>query len=224
MGKGVAVEVDRDLFVSAVKSAESSGPLPNISALTNKVAEIYNSTADEKINAGIARLRITSWNLEIVTKAGKRGRPADPNKAPRVVKVPKEKAVVEEYVPNPDSALSAHGFVPRVDRVETEAALSAAVYGWTGKSVIAPVGRCPVKLTGTSETEVNTWIDAVMTAGMNNSVHYSPAALRYFSRQVYEYGTLEYQMVCDNIQNHLMGLVAAQRGDEEVVEEFAEEK
>lgn len=71
-----AITVDRDLFAKAVQEAEANGPLANLGALHNKIADLYNLSAGTlpTITFSIANLRIQEYGLTVQTKAGKRGR------------------------------------------------------------------------------------------------------------------------------------------------------
>lgn len=62
-----------------------------------------------------------------------------------------------------------------------------------------PAGECPAKLTGTDKESVATWIEKVMDAGHNKSLHYSLVALKYFVRNFYEFKSPEWRTVVAHI-------------------------
>jgi hypothetical protein len=71
--------VDETLLRKAIAEAEKGGPLANLSGLNQKVADIYNKIPKsdpkyENINGPMAGSRIKAFNIDIKTKAGKKGR------------------------------------------------------------------------------------------------------------------------------------------------------
>ena len=70
----VAIPVDRERLVSAIRQAESGGPLANQGILWKKVAEIYNRGAERDITFSVVALRVRDWKIEVKTKPGKKGR------------------------------------------------------------------------------------------------------------------------------------------------------
>lgn len=70
----VAIPVDRERLVSAIRQVESGGPLVNQGVLWKKVAEIYNRGAERDITFSVVALRVRDWKIEVKTKPGKKGR------------------------------------------------------------------------------------------------------------------------------------------------------
>jgi|TARA_Y100000310_G_scaffold238245_1_gene241602 hypothetical protein len=71
-----SIPVNRNELEQAVLEAEKSGPLVNLSAFYGAVATLYNGSkhaTDMEITASIAMARIRSWDINVLTKAGKKG-------------------------------------------------------------------------------------------------------------------------------------------------------
>jgi hypothetical protein len=74
-----ALVVDKNLFIVSIKEAEKDGPLPNQSAVQQKVSEIYNAKKDasfKAISPSVVYLRIKEFGVTLVTPKGKKGRAA----------------------------------------------------------------------------------------------------------------------------------------------------
>lgn len=70
-------EVDKDLLQQALNQAENGRALKNLDTLWKKAVKIYNKSGPpEEITFSVVSLRAKQWNLEHITKAGKRGRAA----------------------------------------------------------------------------------------------------------------------------------------------------
>lgn len=65
------------------------------------------------------------------------------------------------------------------------------------KVVVIPAGKCPIKLTSTSEESVLAWAQSVLDHGRKCLRTYATSALRYWVRDYYEIGTPEYRAVCE---------------------------
>lgn len=89
-----SIEVNREALEAAVEKAERHGPLKNLSALHQKVAEIYNQDNDE-ISSAVVGLRIVDWDLDIKTQKGRRGR-APSNGVQVFKKRPKKQKLEQE--------------------------------------------------------------------------------------------------------------------------------
>ena len=83
---------------------------------------------------------------------------------------------------------------------ELEANQFAQGFGGQGMIVTTPAGACPVKLKDTHHETVGDWCAKVVDAGQQNGKTYAPSALRYFVREFFEYGTHEYAVCCENIE------------------------
>ena len=71
----VAFEVDKEKLEAAVKQVESNGPLGSRKVLDSAVAEAYNaSNPPREITAAVVSLRLSAWNISLVTPLSKRGR------------------------------------------------------------------------------------------------------------------------------------------------------
>ena len=72
---------------------------------------------------------------------------------------------------------------------------------YPGVSQFAPYNKQPPRLKGVSREDVLAWIPKVMEWGHEQQVELLPSALRYIVRGVYEYGSVEYQEVCNRLND-----------------------
>jgi len=91
------------------------------------------------------------------------------------------------------------------DPIENEGAYSAAKCNCGNMIVLTPSGVCPVKLRGTSQVEVQDWVDQVIVRGHNDRIHYSTSALRYWLREFFEIDSKEYMEAASEIRNLTIG-------------------
>ena len=70
----VAIPVDRERLVNAIRQIEAGGPLKNQGVLWKKAAEFYNRGADRPITFSVVALRVREWKIEVKTQPGKKGR------------------------------------------------------------------------------------------------------------------------------------------------------
>ncbi len=66
----------------------------------------------------------------------------------------------------------------------------------------APAGSCPVKLTGTSESEVLEWTEAILSIGKQDDAIYSTGALKYYAQKFYRFETEEYKIISNIINEN----------------------
>lgn len=72
-------EVCRNTVVKSIAEVEKNGPLGNRNELYQAVAKLYNRDkplALKEISHSVIGLRVTTWNLEVKTPFGKKGRQA----------------------------------------------------------------------------------------------------------------------------------------------------
>jgi hypothetical protein len=94
-----AMNVDRSLLEASIKDAERDGPLPNLSELWKRACSFYNeqmatlakepntpSSIVQFITPSVVLLRQKSWNIPILTVAGKKGRPSNKSNLPTTKK------------------------------------------------------------------------------------------------------------------------------------------
>lgn len=167
------ISIDKAKFEQAVRQAEANGPLPNISALTVAVAEIYNAMdGAAAIQPQVVGLRLKEFGLEIKTKKGKRGRSPGGTNRPREEREPRQEQCPQE----PKKRRPRQE--PKDD--DERPVFSRRLVVWT------PAGKCPVKLSGTSKQEVREWAEAVIEAGFRQNKNYTHNAIKYFVRHFYE--------------------------------------
>jgi hypothetical protein len=65
-----------------------------------------------------------------------------------------------------------------------------------------PAGKCPFKLTGTSENEVLEWAESILSSGKQKEAFYNTAALNYYAQQFYRFGTEEYKIISNIINEN----------------------
>ena len=65
--------------------------------------------------------------------------------------------------------------------------------------IITPAGECPHKLKSTDPEDVSQWIEAVQSHAESNRQYLKPEAFVYFSRQFFDIGTDEYDLVKEHI-------------------------
>lgn len=68
--------------------------------------------------------------------------------------------------------------------------------------VHAPAGPCPVKLIGISEQEVLDWSENILSIGKQKNILYNNAALKYYAQQFYKFGTEEYKIISNIINDN----------------------
>lgn len=61
--------------------------------------------------------------------------------------------------------------------------------------VYAPAGKCPVKLTGTSQEQVLGWANAVKEVGFDKKEYYTVTALKYYARYFFDVFSDDYLIV-----------------------------
>lgn len=67
--------------------------------------------------------------------------------------------------------------------------------------IITPAGDCPHRLKSTDPEDVNQWIEAVQSHAESNQQYLKPEAFVYFSRQFFDIGTDEYDLVKEHIHS-----------------------
>lgn len=68
--------------------------------------------------------------------------------------------------------------------VEQEGKEWAQALGWSGRVVIAPAGKCPVKLKQVTRAGVKNWFERMLDHCYGEGAMYSPAAFRYYASVV----------------------------------------
>jgi len=116
---------------------------------------------------------------------------------------------------NATECICGHQFTPKVKKTivtrqndrfvapcksELEASQFAQSFGGHELIVTTPSGECSVRLNATDYETVSEWCDRVVAVGQQCNRIYAPSALRYFVRDFFPYGTREYTMCCENIE------------------------
>lgn len=68
-------------------------------------------------------------------------------------------------------------------------------------TVIAPAGKCPFVLAGTSYEEVMGWAQAVRGRGFDKSEYYTVSALKYYARYFFDIFSDDYLIVEGHLEN-----------------------
>lgn len=209
------LSVDREKLRQAVEQAESKGPLKNISALCQKVAEIYNSgDVPEDLNPQVVGLRLKEFNFDLKTKKGRRGRKpgVSPGKEETALRAstPRSTAIARQAsegkqspaVTNRGGDDEINAFMPsdkpRMPRVEVSDGEDRPNYSRM-LVVHTPAGACPVKLKGTNKQDVREWAEAVVQAGYKNNRNYSLDAIKYFVRHFYDMFSEDWKVVVGHL-------------------------
>jgi len=107
---------------------------------------------------------------------------------------PRKERVSEEPVPEKPKAVLAP------DEIDKWVAVSATAFGHTRNLIVAPAGRCPVKL----GENVEEWVELVVEDGLNLGKLYTVPALTYFVRQFHPYQSGEYVVCRERIRGYVL--------------------
>jgi len=83
----------------------------------------------------------------------------------------------------------------RPSEIEIEASNSKQMCGCSCLLILAPAGKCPVRLQSTDPDHVADWAKNVLSAGHQEGKHFAPSAIRYFARTFYDIGSPDYNEV-----------------------------
>jgi hypothetical protein len=86
--------------------------------------------------------------------------------------------------------------------IDVEGARYAKLCGCGCRVIIGPAGVCP-KLTHTDEASVHNWAAKTLDSGHVESLHYSPAALRYYLATQFDRRSEEYKETLRHLDNWL---------------------
>lgn len=89
--------------------------------------------------------------------------------------------------------------------------------------VFTPGGRCPHNLKSVDREAVIEWANAVIEAGMSQSLKYTTEAIKYWVRHYFDYGSDEHVLVC-RILTEEFGTTPAEQLDAEFKKPNSKEK
>jgi len=108
-----------------------------------------------------------------------------------------EQAVGAQVVRVGDKPLPAN---PRAVKGKPVGAGKVIPVALAGAAIIAPAGKCPVKLTGTDFDTVRQWAGAIVAHYAGNGQKIAQSGVEYFVREFYPYGTPRHQAVIAFLQ------------------------
>jgi len=162
--------VDKDLFLTTIVKVEDRNTFSNFYALYVAVADEYNKQVSPpygKITHSVVLLRIKEWGIITKTTKGARGRQVGT-------------------------------VIVKRDKTPSELKLGPSKSkGLRHRVITTPSGKCPIPLSGVSKEDVDNWVIKLTEYGESHGIRYTQSAIRYYIRQFYPIGSVEYEKVCD---------------------------